>query len=216
MQPQRRRVSAVALAFAKTALESRLMPSPPPKLRPAVFLDRDGTIIEEVGYLQDPSKVKLIPGAAEAVRRLNERGVAVVVVTNQAGVGRGYFAESAVAQVHAELARRLAGGGGGARWDAIYYCPHHPDDGCDCRKPGPGMFRRAAAEHGLDLAQSFVVGDKASDVRAGALLGCRTVLVLTGYGVEEAERARAAGLTPDHVAADLGGATDWVLRELKV
>jgi D-glycero-D-manno-heptose 1,7-bisphosphate phosphatase len=178
-----------------------------------VFLDRDGTIIEEVGYLQDPSKVKLIPGAAEGIRRLNEHGVAVVVVTNQAGVGRGYFAESSVAGVHAELARQLAGAGG-ARWDAIYFCPHHPADGCDCRKPGPGMFRRAAAEHGLDLGRSFVVGDKVSDVRAGALLGCRTVLVLTGYGAEEAERARAAGLVPDHVAANLGAATAWVLGQL--
>jgi D-glycero-D-manno-heptose 1,7-bisphosphate phosphatase len=189
------------------------MASPAPTLRPAVFLDRDGTIIEEVGYLHDPSKVKLIPGAAEAVRRLNERGVAVVVVTNQSGVGRGRFSESAVARVHDELARQLAGGG--ARWDGVYYCPHHPDDGCDCRKPGPGMFRRAAAEHGLDLGRSFVVGDKVSDIRAGMLLGCRTVLVLTGYGVEEARRAGAAGLTPDHVAADLGAAADSVLRELE-
>jgi D-glycero-D-manno-heptose 1,7-bisphosphate phosphatase len=190
------------------------MHSPVPKLRPAVFLDRDGTIIEEVGYLREPSGVKLIPGAAEGVRRLNERGVAVVVVTNQAGVGRGYFPESAVNQVHAEVARQLAGAGGGARWDAVYYCPHHPGDGCDCRKPGPGMFRRAAAEHGLDLKRSFVVGDKVSDVRAGALLGCRTVLVLTGYGAEEVERARAAGLTPDYVAADLAAAADWVLGRL--
>ena len=185
-----------------------------PKLRPAVFLDRDGTIIEEVGYLREPSRVKLIPGAAGGIRRLNERGVSVVVVTNQAGVGRGYFPETAVAEVHVELARQLASTGGGARWDAIYYCPHHPDDACDCRKPGPGMFRRAAAEHGLDLRRSFVVGDKVSDVRAGALLGCRTVLVLTGYGIEEAERARAAGLTPDHVACDLGAAADWVLCQL--
>jgi D-glycero-D-manno-heptose 1,7-bisphosphate phosphatase len=179
-----------------------------------VFLDRDGTIIEEVGYLREPAGVKLIPGAAGGIRRLNERGVAVVVVTNQAGVGRGYFPETAVAEVHGEVARQLAGAGGGARWDAIYYCPHHPDDACDCRKPGPGMFRRAAAEHGLDLTRSFVVGDKVSDVRAGALLGCRTVLVLTGYGIEEAGRAKAAGLTPDHVAADLGAAADWVLREV--
>jgi histidinol-phosphate phosphatase family protein len=188
-----------------------------------VFLDRDGTIIEEVGYLKDPSQVKLIPGAAEAIARLNRRGIVVVVVTNQSGVGRGLVTESAVGQVHAELARQLeaaeggggvGGGGGGGRWDAIYYCPHLPDDGCDCRKPGPGMFRRAAAEHGLDLGRSFVVGDKASDVRAGTLLGCRTVLVLTGYGVQEAERVRESGLAPDHVAADLDAATDWVLRAL--
>jgi histidinol-phosphate phosphatase family protein len=201
------------------------MPSPAPPLRPAVFLDRDGTIIEEVGYLKDPSQVKLIPGAADAIARLNRRGIAVVVVTNQSGVGRGLVTESAVGQVHAELARQLEaaegggveggadGGGGGARWDAIYYCPHHPDDGCECRKPGPGMFRRAAAEHGLDLGRSFVVGDKVSDVRAGKLLGCRTVLVLTGYGADESQRARAAGITPDHIAADLAAAAAWVLRE---
>ena len=189
------------------------MHSPAPKLRPAVFLDRDGTIIEEVGYLKEPSQVKLIRGAAAGIRRLNEAGVPVVVVTNQAGVGRGYFAESAVAGVHAELARQLEGGGG-ARWDAVYYCPHHPDAGCDCRKPLPGMFRRAAAEHGLDLARSFVIGDKASDVEAGRRIGCRTVLVLTGYGARQLERAREGGFTPDHVADDLDVSTRWVLHEL--
>jgi D-glycero-D-manno-heptose 1,7-bisphosphate phosphatase len=180
--------------------------------KPAVFLDRDGTIIEEIGYLRDPARVKLIPGAAEGIRRLNGAGVPVVVVTNQAGVGRGYFLESAVADVHAEVARQLAAAG--ARWDAVYYCPHHPDAGCDCRKPRAGMFRRAAAEHGLDLARSFVVGDKISDLKAGAPLGCGTVLVLTGYGVEERERGRAAGFAPDHVAPDLAAAADWVLRRL--
>lgn len=183
-----------------------------PEPRPAVFLDRDGTIIEEVGYLKDPSQARLIPGAAEGIRRLNEAGVPVVVVTNQAGVGRGYFPESAVAAVHAEVARQLLAQG--ARWDAAYYCPHHPDAGCDCRKPSPGMLRKAAAEHGLDLAGSFVVGDKVSDLKAGAPLGCRTVLVLTGYGVTEGERGKAAGFAPDHVAPDLAAAADWVLRRL--
>jgi D-glycero-D-manno-heptose 1,7-bisphosphate phosphatase len=181
-------------------------------LKPAAFLDRDGTIIEEVGYLKDPSQVRLIPGAAEGILRLNEAGVPVVVVTNQSGVGRGYFPEAAVERVHAEVARQLAARG--ARWDAVYYCPHHPDERCDCRKPAPGMFRRAAAEHALDLPRSFVVGDKVSDLKAGVQLGCRTVLVLTGYGVEEGERGREAGFTPYHIALDLADAAEWILRRL--
>src|SRR5688572_23653652 len=176
------------------------MRAPPPKLKSAVFLDRDGTMIEEVGYLKDPSRVKLIPGAAEGIRRLNTAGVPVVVVTNQSGIGRGYFPEAAIEAVHAEVLRQLCDEG--ARWDAVYYCPHHPDAGCDCRKPGPGMLRRAAAEHGLDLARSFVVGDKLSDVRAGRTLGCRRVPVLRGFGVEGGGRARAGGVRRDHVPAD--------------
>ena len=155
--------------------------------REAVFLDRDGTIIEEVNYLSSPEQVCLIPGAADAVRRLNDAGVLVVVVTNQAGVARGYFPESRVGEVHAHLSTLLAAHG--ARIDAYYHCPHHPTEGvgeyrvaCDCRKPKPGLLLTAARELDIDLSGSWMIGDKLCDAEAGATAGCRTLLVRTGHG----------------------------------
>jgi D-glycero-D-manno-heptose 1,7-bisphosphate phosphatase len=177
----------------------------------AVFLDRDGTINEEAQYLDEPARLRLLPGAAEAIRVLNHAGVPVILVTNQAGVGRGYFPESAVNAIHRELARRLAAQG--AHLDAIYYCPHHPDEGCDCRKPKPGMLLQAAKEYSLDLTRSFVVGDKVSDLEAGWRVGCRMVLVLTGYGVEAREAFRHLDFQPHYVAADLREAVQWILAQ---
>ena len=155
--------------------------------REAVFLDRDGTLIEEVNYLSAPEQVKLIPGAADAVRRLNTAGVLVVVVTNQAGVARGYFSESRVGKVHAHLSALLAEHS--AHIDAYFHCPHHPTEGvgayrvaCECRKPKPGLLLTAARELNIDLAQSWMIGDKLCDAEAGAAAGCRTILVRTGHG----------------------------------
>ncbi len=155
--------------------------------REAVFLDRDGTLIEEVHYLSAPEQVRLIPGAAEAVRRLNAAGVLVVVVTNQAGVAREYFPESRVAEVHAHLSALLAERG--AHIDAYYYCPHHPTEGigayrvaCECRKPKPGLLLTAACELDIDLSRSWMIGDKPCDAEAGTAAGCRAVPVRTGYG----------------------------------
>lgn len=155
--------------------------------REAVFLDRDGTLIEEVNYLSAPEQVRLIPGAAEAVRRVNGAGVLAVVVTNQAGVARGYFPEGRVAEVHAHLSALLAEGG--AKIDAYYHCPHHPTEGigayrvaCACRKPRPGLLLTAARELGIDLSRSWMIGDKLCDAKAGEAAGCRTVLVRTGHG----------------------------------
>jgi D-glycero-D-manno-heptose 1,7-bisphosphate phosphatase len=176
-----------------------------------VFLDRDGTIIEEIHYLARPDQVRLIPGAAAAVRFLNESGVKVVVVTNQAGVARGYFPEERVGEVHAHLSDLLAAEG--ATVDAYYHCPHHPDGHgayrteCRCRKPNPGMLHAAAADLGLDLARSWVVGDNVSDLGAGAAAGCRTVLVRTGHGARfaagplPADELRLAGVVADLSAA---------------
>ncbi|MGQ9493195.1 MAG: D-glycero-beta-D-manno-heptose 1,7-bisphosphate 7-phosphatase [Anaerolineae bacterium] len=175
----------------------------------AVFLDRDGTINEETQYLDDPAHLRLIPGAAPAIRLLNQAGVPVILVTNQAGVGRGYFPESAVRAIHRELARQLAAQG--AHLDAIYYCPHRPEEGCDCRKPNPGMLLQAAKEHGLDLTRSFVVGDKVSDLEAGWRVGCRMVLVLTGYGSEHQRAFAHLNFKPDYVAPDLLEAVQWIL-----
>ena len=179
----------------------------------AVFLDRDGTLIEEVNYLAHPSQVRLIPGAAAAVRRLNAAGVPVVVVTNQAGVARGYFPEGRVAEVHAHLSAVLAADG--ARVDAYYFCPHHPTAGvgkykaaCACRKPHPGMLVTAAADLRLDLSRSWMVGDKLCDLRAGAAAGCRTVLVRTGYGATVGGPLSTVELRLAGVAADLAAAVD--------
>jgi D-glycero-D-manno-heptose 1,7-bisphosphate phosphatase len=177
----------------------------------AVFLDRDGTINEEVEYLDDPDELRLIPGAAEAIHFLNQAGVPAIVVTNQAGVGRGYFSEARVEAIHQQLAKQLAAHD--ARLDAIYYCPHHPDEGCDCRKPKPGMLKGAAREHGLDLSRSFAVGDKVSDLEAGRRAGCRTVLVLTGYGTEAQEAFKHSDFQPDFTARDLLEAVRWVLAQ---
>jgi len=185
--------------------------------RPAVFLDRDGTLTEEVGYVNHPKRLRLQPRSAEAVRRLNNAGIAVVVVTNQAGIARGYFSEDVLAAVHAALVSQLKDEG--AYLDGIYACTHHPTAGeppyrtvCNCRKPRPGLLLRAAVELGLDLSRSTLVGDRASDVVAGRAAGTRSVLVLTGYGLGEWEYQRDSfPVKPDHVAEDLLDAVDWVL-----
>lgn len=179
---------------------------------PAVFLDRDGTISEEVGYLNHPSRFRMFPFAAAAIRRLNEAALPVIVVTNQAGIKRGYFPESLVQTVHDRMTREIADAGG--RIDGIYYCPHVAEDACDCRKPKTGMLDRAAREHTLDLKRSFVVGDQASDIQVGFNAGMRSILVRTGYGEGEyAWRASTWAVQPDYVAATLTDAVDWILRQ---
>jgi D-glycero-D-manno-heptose 1,7-bisphosphate phosphatase len=186
--------------------------------RPAVFIDRDGTLTEEVGYVNHPKRLRLLPRSAEAILRLNTAGVAAVVVTNQAGVARGYFSEDTLHAVNGALARQLKDAG--AQLDGLYVCPHHPREGeppfrmdCDCRKPKPGMLLRAAADLGLDLTTSVVIGDKPSDLAVAPAVGARSVLVLTGYGLGEWEYRRATfPVQPDHVAGDLLDAVDWILR----
>jgi D-glycero-D-manno-heptose 1,7-bisphosphate phosphatase len=180
--------------------------------RPAIFLDRDGVLIEDVHYLAAPEQVRLVPGSAEAVAALNRAGWPVVVVTNQAGVGKGLFPLDAVGAVHAHLADLLATFG--ASIDGYYFCPHHPEAEveayrvrCECRKPQPGMLHRAAAELGLDLARSWMIGDRASDLEAGAAAGCRTILVRTGYGAAQDTLALDRGqLNLELIAANLGDA----------
>ncbi len=178
-------------------------------MRWAVFLDRDGTINEEVEYLHEPDELRLLPGTAQAVRLLNQAAIPVILVTNQAGVGRGYYSEAAMHALHSELAVRLAARG--AHLDAIYHCPHHPDENCDCRKPKPGMLLQAAAEHGIDLRRSFVIGDKMSDLEAGKRAGSHTVLVLTGYGRAERRAFQGRDFQPDHVGEDLLAVVRWIL-----
>ena len=183
-------------------------------LRPAVFLDRDGTIAEEVGYLNHATRFRMFSFVAAVVRRLNESGLPVIVVTNQSGVGRGYFPESLVHTVNELMTQQLAKAG--ARIDAIYYCPHTSADNCSCRKPKTGMLERAAKEHALDVQRSFVVGDRYRDIELGRNARARSILVRTGYGEGElAWHAAKWPLQPDFVAEDLTQAADWILRRQK-
>jgi len=185
----------------------------------AVFLDRDGTVIEEVGYLNRLDRVAFFPWSVDAIRVLNDAGLLVVVVTNQAGVARGYFDEALVCETHALIDRRLAAGR--ARVDAYYYCPHHPDgvveslrQACECRKPRPGMIRQAARDLDIDIPGSFVVGDRWLDVEMGRAAGATAVLVRTGYGRNE-ERRPEGQAAADYVADNLMDAASWILRRLR-
>jgi D-glycero-D-manno-heptose 1,7-bisphosphate phosphatase len=167
-------------------------------MRPAVFLDRDGTLIEDVGYLASPSGVALIPGVSEALHRLAAAGFILTVVSNQSGIARGLFDAAAVDAVNAEIARQLGPGGATiARWAC---CPHLPDAGCRCRKPGTQLHREAADALGIDLGRSWCVGDRMGDVRAATSFGGRGILVMTGEGAGHIGTARAEGVA---VAADL-------------
>lgn len=182
--------------------------------RPAVFLDRDGTIIEDVDYLTRAEQLRLIPGASAAIRALNEQGLAVVVVTNQSAVARGMLTEDGLGAIHQRLTDMLAADG--AHLDAIYYCPHLAEGGlapydrsCDCRKPAPGMLLQAANEHGIDLTVSAMIGDSLRDLDAGAAAGCTTlILVRTGHGAAE---EAASALRASFVAEDLAGAVAELL-----
>lgn len=188
--------------------------------RRAVFLDRDGTVADEVGYVNHLSRFRLYPWSAEAIRKINRAGLAAVVITNQAGVARGYFPEGLVLRVHERMARELAAAG--ARLDAVYYCPHHPDAGqppyrqrCACRKPQPGMIERAVEELKLRLPGSVLITDRYMEVEMAHRLGLRAALVLTGYGRGEYEYQRHCWLRPpDWVAEDLLEAVNQVLREI--
>jgi len=177
-----------------------------------VFLDRDGTVAEEVGYLNHVDRFRMFPFAAPAIRRLNEAGLAVIVVTNQSGVTRGYFPESLVHVVNERMQYELSAVG--AHLDGIYYCPHSSAEGCDCRKPKTGMIERAARELNLDVPHSYVVGDRYRDMELAFGAGCRAILVRSGYGLgEETWHAKDWPRQPDTVVEDLQRAVDWILGQ---
>jgi len=183
--------------------------------RIAVFLDRDGTLNEEVDFLRTPDELKLIPGAAAAVRTLNTLGIITCVISNQSGVARGFLTEDDLVPIHARLEDELRAGG--ARVDRIYYCPHHPTEGnppyrktCDCRKPKSGMLHKGEQEWGLDLHRSFVIGDRIADVQAGKNVGATTVLVLTGYGKTSEEECRRENVLPDFIAPSIVEAVEFI------
>ena len=184
----------------------------------AIFLDRDGTLNEEDGYISSPERFRLYSFAAEAVRLINQSGWKAIVLTNQSGVARGYFTETTLIEIHERMEESLRSQG--ARIDAIYYCAHHPDYGsppyrldCDCRKPRPGLVERAARDFNLDLNRCYAVGDRYRDIEAGHALGARGVMVMTGFGREEYETERLRWpRQPDHAAEDLLEAVKWVLQ----
>jgi histidinol-phosphate phosphatase family protein len=180
-------------------------PANPSPLTPAVFLDRDGTLMEEVNYCRDPALVSVFPDAAAALAQLRQRGFQIIMVTNQSGIGRGYFTEQEFQTVQAEVLRQLGEG----LIDAVYFCPDAPDQATDRRKPGPGMILEAAAEHGIDLARSYLIGDTASDIECARRAGLAgSALVLTGHGRTHEEKCQ-----PDCVASNLAAAADWVLQQ---
>jgi D-glycero-D-manno-heptose 1,7-bisphosphate phosphatase len=175
----------------------------------AVFIDRDGTLSEEVGYINHPERFRLFPYAGPAIKRLNENGWLAIVTTNQAGVARGYFTEEMIGMVHQRMLEELEQAG--ARLDAIYYCAHHPSVGeppyrfdCDCRKPKPGLITRAASDLAIDLPHSWMVGDRYSDIQLARNAGVKSAFVLSGYGRGEWEHQRASWIEqPDMVGEDL-------------
>lgn len=184
-------------------------------MRKAIFLDRDGTINEEVGYLDHLDRLVLFPGAPEAIGKINESGMAAVVITNQSGVARGYFDETFVMAVHMRMQELLATQR--AHLDALYYCPHHPEGQgayrlhCDCRKPEPGMILRAAADLRIDLGHSYMIGDNLKDMEMAERAGVTGVLVRTGYG-REVENAQG-GCTAFPVVDTILEAVTWILKD---
>ena len=174
-----------------------------------VFLDRDGTLNHEVSYIRNPEELQMIAGAADSVARLNRAGARVVLITNQSGIGRGMFTPEVLEATHSRLRELLAASG--AQLDAIYFCPHHPDDGCLCRKPGTLMVERAQRDLGLDLARAYVIGDQSRDVELGHRTGMKAVLVKTGPTSAEAlVQLQERGLPPHHVAQSIVDAVAWV------
>jgi D-glycero-D-manno-heptose 1,7-bisphosphate phosphatase len=170
---------------------------------PAVFLDRDGTIMRDTDYCSDPKQVKVFAGVPETLRRLKAKGYKLIVITNQSGIGRGFFTPEQYRAVEAEVLRQV----GKDLIDATYFCPHRPEEGCKCRKPSPQMITQAAHEHTIDLARSFFIGDKQSDVECGRHAGVKTILVRTGYG------KRADAILANFVAEDLDGAANIILEQ---
>ncbi|MGH8623145.1 MAG: D-glycero-alpha-D-manno-heptose-1,7-bisphosphate 7-phosphatase [Burkholderiales bacterium] len=175
----------------------------------AVFLDRDGTIVEDTGFLHEPGKVKLLPRAADGIKRLNEHGYLVVVVTNQSGIARGLYTTADYAAVQRRLGELLTAHG--ARFDGAYVCPHHPQftGPCECRKPGVKLYRDAQAALDIDFSRSWWVGDRLADVQPAPTLGGHGILVTTGEGNQHQGQARGIGVM---VVADLGRAVDEILR----
>ena len=185
----------------------------------AIFLDRDGTVSYEVGYVNHLSRYDIMPGSADAIRKINQSDFLAILVTNQAGVARGYFKEELIVKVHEKLQNILSDRD--AYLDAIYYCSHHPEVGeppyrknCDCRKPKPGLIKRAQKEFHIDLSKSYIIGDSIKDIETGFTVSLPGILVLTGYGKGEYEyHSSEWSIRPVHVAEDLMAAVNWIFSK---
>ena len=186
-----------------------------------VFLDRDGVINRNppnMGYVRRWSEFSFIPNARKAIRELTQNGYRIIVVTNQAGIGRGLFSEENLTDIHSRMVSEIVEAGG--RIDAVYYCPHHPNAGCECRKPKPGMLTRAGREHNIELSSTYLIGDSKTDIEAGHRAGTQTLLVLTGLGQESYHhyintkpggRADQNGYRPEKIFTNLYTATRWLI-----
>src|SRR3990167_4245739 len=178
----------------------------------AVFIDRDGTINQETGYVDSFDRFHILPRIPDAIKRLNENNIPAIIITNQSGVARGYFTIDFVNKLHEKMGKELERKN--CSVDGVYTCPHHPDEGCACRKPKPGMLLKAAREHNISLHRSYVIGDKIIDIKTAHSVGAKGILVLTGYGAEEIKSVtKDSEDRPDHVAPNLYEAVTWVLRQ---
>ena len=173
----------------------------------AVFLDRDGTINKDVNYCSSIENFVILPGVPEAIRLLNQNGFLVIVITNQSGIARGYFSEEKLSQIHTHMKNRLVKDN--AHIDAIYYCPHHPDENCDCRKPLPKLILQAAADYKIDLTKSFMIGDDPKDVRAGNNAGCKSILLNNS----PTPSPLLKDLKPDYISSGLLDAAKWIISK---
>lgn len=178
--------------------------------KPAVFMDRDGTLIDERGYLSDAGRIRFYPDAAAALKSLKKAGFKLIIVTNQSGVARGYFTLKQLARVHRRFTKLLKEKGAGV--DGIYFCPHGPDGDCSCRKPRPGMGKQAAKKFKIDLPKSYMVGDQPRDIQFAKNLGVKSVLVLTGGG---RSARKEAGGAASKVTSTIGSAARWILKDFK-
>ena len=177
----------------------------------AVFIDRDGTINIDGPYLDDPDKFEMYPGVGEGVKKLKEDGFKIIVMTNQSGIARGYFTEEILSNIHERM--EIEFNAFGVELDGIYYCPHHPDDDCDCRKPKTGLFEKAIEEHDIDVNQSYMVGDKILDVEAGQKIGVKTILVPEAHARDDFLSAKNEWKChPDHVGDDFVDAVEWIMN----
>ncbi len=180
-------------------------------MKRALFLDRDGTIIHDVGYLSDPDRIEFFPNVLEKISKIKKSGLMFFVVTNQSGIGRGYFDESVLTDIHDRLSRLMSDVDAG--FDGLRYCPHSPNDDCPCRKPSPKMVHSLADEFDIDLKESFFIGDKVQDVITGINSGCRTVLILNDNPLDKFVSSED-WVDPDFVASTPADALDWVLENI--
>jgi D-glycero-D-manno-heptose 1,7-bisphosphate phosphatase len=179
--------------------------------RPFVMLDRDGTLIRECHYLSDPDQVEIIAGVVEALGRLSGMGLGLIIVTNQSGIGRGFFTEERLEEIHRRICVGLEREG--IHLDGIYYCPHRPDEGCGCRKPSPGLVKKASEELRFKPQESFMVGDNVCDVELGQRVGATTILVRTGHGIRAQENG---GIRPDFIVDDLLAAVPLIENRVRI